>query len=430
MAKDKLIIVSLDAFGTADLEYALTLPNFKAFRKKAALVESVETVYPSLTYICHTSIVTGQYPKDHGVINNTRIQPQRLSPDWYWYAQDISAPTIFDVAKENGYTVSTILWPVTGRSKAIDYNIAEIFANRKWHSQTAVSLWASSPKYLIEKNHKFGHLRQGIRQPELDDFVTAVAVDTLKNEQPDLMAIHLVDLDSTRHGFGVTSAEAKQAIQRMDSHLGELFEIIAKIPAYQDAHVVLLGDHYQIDAHAVIRPNHLFEKAGYLTVNQNRMITDYQLYAKGTDGSCYIYQKGHSITFAELEALLAPLADYIDTIYTHAEAVAMGADQDCFAIIEAQAGYYFESDVVRPVVESSHKDIPGVKFLKASHGYSPEKDNYTTMMMVSGPKINPGVIVPTARLVDEGPTFLALLDLEFPNEVSGNVIEELLKNDK
>lgn len=427
MVKEKLIIISLDAFGTADLEYALTLPNFKAFRERAALVEKVETVYPSLTYMCHTSIMTGQYPKDHGVVNNTKIQPDRLSPDWYWYSKNIKVPSVFDIAKQNGYSVSAILWPVTGRSKSIQYNIAEIFANRKWQSQTLVSLYASSVKYIAEKNQKFGHLRNGISQPELDDFVTAVAVDTLKKEQPDVMAIHLVDLDSTRHSYGVTSSEAKEAIKRMDKHLGEIFETLEKNSTYANAHVVLLGDHYQIDTHAVIRPNHLLEKSGLLTANDKREIIDYQVYVKGADGSAYIYQKGQGISFAYLTELLAPLNQYIERIYTHEEAVAMGADAECFAIIEAKHGYYFESDIMRPVVESTKKNIPGVKLMRGSHGYSPDKDNYTTMMMASGPKINKDVVVPSARLVDEGPTFLALLDLAFPNQTSGQVITEILK---
>lgn len=424
---NKLIIISLDAFGTADLDFALTLPNFKAFRAQAALVEQVTTVYPSLTYICHTSIITGQYPRDHGIVNNTLRQPERFSPDWYWYAQAIQAPTIFDVAKAQGYSVATILWPVTGRSRASDYNIAEIFANRKWQTQTLVSLYASSGQYLLEKNQRFGHLRNGIRQPELDDFVTAVAVDTIKEQQPDVMAIHLVDLDSTRHEHGVQSAAAQEALQRLDGHLGEIMAALAREPAYEKAHVVLLGDHYQIDTHTVIRPNHLFQAAGWLTVNRRRQITDYSVYAHAADGACYIYTTGEPISMAALEKVLTPLADYIETIYSRDEAVALGADADCFAILEAKPGYYFQSDMLRPLMESSHQQIPGGKFLRASHGYSPAKPDYTTMMMVSGPKINAQAVVPTARLIDEGPTFLALLDLAFPHQVSGQVITELLR---
>lgn len=428
MPSKKLVIVSLDAFGTEDLAYALTLPNFKKYRQEAALVEAVESVYPSLTYMCHTSIVTGQYPKDHGIINNTLLQPNRISPDWHWYTKYIKTPTLFDIASENGLSVSTILWPVTGKSKSIDYNIAEIFANRKWHSQVAVSLLASSAKYLIEKNHKFGHLRSGIKQPELDDFVTAVAVDTIENEQPDVMAIHLVDLDSTRHGFGVKSPEAKAAIERMDAHLGQLFHAIETTPAYKEAHIVLLGDHYQIDTQVVIRPNHLFKEAGLIQTKAQNEIQDYKVYAKAADGSCYIYVKDHdAFTMAQLKEILAPLKPYIETFYNRDEAVALGADPECFALIEASEGYYFESDVERPIMEDTNKHIPGVKLLKASHGYSPKKEKYTTMFMAKGPKIRAGETLASGRLVDEGPTMLAMLDLAFKTPVEGKVLGQIFK---
>lgn len=426
MTSKKLVIISLDAFGTADLDYALTLPNFKQFHKGAALVHKVESVYPSLTYMCHTSIVTGQYPKDHGIINNTFIQPNRISPDWYWYANYIKTPTLFDIAKSAGLSVSTILWPVTGRSKAVDFNVAEIFANRKWHSQVAVSLLASSPKYLIEKNSKFGHLRDGIKQPALDNFVTAVAVDTIENEQPDVLAIHLVDLDSTRHGYGVKSDEARAAIDRMDGHIGQIFQAIDQTPGYEDAHIVLLGDHYQIDTQIVIRPNHLLLKEGYLRANKHQEISDYDVYIKGADGSAYVYVKDdYPFTMDQLKTTLSPLSEYIERIYTNEEAINMGADPNCFALLEAKAGYYFESDIARPIMEDTNKNIPGVKLLKASHGFGPDKENYTTMFMAKGPKIKAGAKVESGRLVDEGPTMLAMLDLAFPNQTAGKVIEDI-----
>ena len=34
MTNKKLCMISLDAFGQADLEYALTLPNFKMFGRR------------------------------------------------------------------------------------------------------------------------------------------------------------------------------------------------------------------------------------------------------------------------------------------------------------------------------------------------------------------------------------------------------------
>ena len=103
MGKRKLYIISLDAFGADDLAFAKTLPHFQEIINRSALVKEVESVYPSLTYVAHTSIATGMYPNRHGVVHNTHLQPERQSPDWYWYAKEIKKATIFDVAKQAGY---------------------------------------------------------------------------------------------------------------------------------------------------------------------------------------------------------------------------------------------------------------------------------------------------------------------------------------
>lgn len=125
-------------------------------------------------------IITGQYPAVHGIINNTKLQPRRQSPDWFWYRKDIQLMPLYDVAKEKGLTTAAFLWPVTAGSK-IDYNLAEIFPNRIWTNQVLVSLKVSSPLFLYEMNKKYGKLSHGIKQPWLDDFVTACAVDTIKS---------------------------------------------------------------------------------------------------------------------------------------------------------------------------------------------------------------------------------------------------------
>jgi predicted AlkP superfamily pyrophosphatase or phosphodiesterase len=60
----------------------------------------------------------------------------------------------------------------------------------------------------------------------------------------------------------------------------------------------------------------------------------------------------------------------------------------------------------------------------ACHGYSPEKENYGTILMASGKGIQ-HVTLPSIRLIDEGPTFARLLGVSLGN-TDGNVIEELL----
>ena len=55
--KKKLLLISLDAMIGKDIEILKQLPTFGPILKKASIVKSVETVYPSMTYTAHASIV-------------------------------------------------------------------------------------------------------------------------------------------------------------------------------------------------------------------------------------------------------------------------------------------------------------------------------------------------------------------------------------
>ena len=93
-------------------------------------------------------------------------------------------------------------------------------------------------------NHRYGHLRHWIKQPWLDDFITACAVDTLKNE-PDLTLIHLVDMDSMRHRYGVRSKQAQEAWRGHDSRVAKLIQATKDAGTFEQTNFVFLGDHYQ-----------------------------------------------------------------------------------------------------------------------------------------------------------------------------------------
>ena len=131
---NRLYMISLDAVGSKDIESLSTLPSFSRFRKQAAECLSVESVYPSLTYPAHTSMVTGKWPKNHGIVNNTKNQPHYARPDWYFTRKLIRGTTIYDEMIKKGWRVCSLLWPVTGKSR-IQYNLPEIHPNRFWQKE-------------------------------------------------------------------------------------------------------------------------------------------------------------------------------------------------------------------------------------------------------------------------------------------------------
>lgn len=266
-------------------------------------------------------------------------------------------------------------------------------------------------------------------QPWLDDFITACAVDTLKNKQPDLTLIHLVDMDSMRHRYGVRSDEAKAALQRLDGRVARLIRATKDAGTYDQTNFVILGDHYQINVDKMIHLNQLFAKQGWLTPVDGKTTYkgNWRVTAKTCDGETYVYARGN-VDLGKVKQVIASV-EGVEHIYDGAEAVKLGADPKCAFLVEAKPGYYFTDEVNRPaVVEKvdpaslgTHDRYHGV------HGYGPNQPNYFTTAIFAGPDIREGATVEGAHLVDEGPTFAALLGLKYPAPTAGQPIRGVLK---
>ena len=126
-------------------------------------------------------------------------------------------PTIYDALKANGLTSAGILWPVTAKS-SITYNLPEVVAING-ENQALKVLKNGSPLFCLGLELKYGRIREGTSQPYLDDFSTACAVDTIKRKRPNLMLLHLIDLDDTKHAYGTKGQAVDNVIERMDKRL-------------------------------------------------------------------------------------------------------------------------------------------------------------------------------------------------------------------
>jgi predicted AlkP superfamily pyrophosphatase or phosphodiesterase len=424
-----LVIISLDSLGFNDInEHQSELPTLNKLVNGGTWVKEVSGIYPTLTYPSHTTIITGQYPNVHGIVNNTKIQTTRRSPDWYWYQKDVQVPTLYDLAHKNKMKTAAFLWPVTAGSK-ITYNLAEIFPNRIWTNQVLVSLKASSPLFILEMNKKYGKLRNGIKQPQLDEFITACAVDTIKNKKPNLTLLHLVDMDSMRHRYGVRSSEAMAALRRLDEHVKQVIDATKEAGTFEDTNFVILGDHYQINVDKMIHLNTLFAKRGWLTGKPDQTIRkDWSVLAKTCDGSTYIYTKD----FSQIQRLREVISgvEGVERVYSNEEAIARGADPKCTLMVEAKAGYYFTDEGSRSnVVERVMPEMMGhPDRYQGVHGYDPNKPGYKTTIIFNGPMVKENQTIDGAKLVDEAPTFAKLLGLKFPEPLAGSTIEGIFKD--
>lgn len=429
MKNKYVIVISFDAVSEEDLEFLSKQPNFSKLIKNGALIKNVESVYPSLTYPAHATIVTGKYPKNHGVINNTVLDFKNDNPDWYWYRKYIKGDTIFDLAEKSGMKTCSILWPVTARSK-ITYNMPEIFCTKRYDNQILKSALAGSKIYQVNMNKKFGYLRQGMEEPYLDNFATEVAKKTIRELKPNLILLHLIDSDSQKHKYGIENKEVIESLKRHDERLGEIIESLKLAGIYEDSTIIALGDHSQINVNNVIKLNSILMKNDLINVNGNK-IKSYKAIAKSCDGSSYIYLKNKNDVDTRkkvrdiLNELKNKYSNVIEEVYNNEEIKNLGADINASFMIEAKRGYYFIDDFLGEAIEVIDESSKIKHKLRASHGYLPSRDNYKTFFIAYGKTIKKGVVLEKGKLINHGPTIAKILDIDL-RDCDGIVEERIL----
>src|ERR1700758_2619477 len=94
--------------------HGLKAPTLRRFLKEGTYADGVQGVVPTVTYPSHTTLMTGVWPAKHGIYANTTFDPLgENARGWYWYAEDIRVPTLWDAAAKAGRTTASIQWPVT-----------------------------------------------------------------------------------------------------------------------------------------------------------------------------------------------------------------------------------------------------------------------------------------------------------------------------
>lgn len=434
---EHIILISIDALFTDDYTYINNLPNFRRFFFKGTVAREVKSIFPTLTYPVHTSIITGVKPNRHKIYNNIKFQPGIKEPEWNWYYEYISSPTIIDLVKEHNMKTAAFLWPVTAGAtpRKIDYNVPEIWPV-KGENQVWLSLRTGSFFFILKNYFKFGHILDGINQPNLDDFTTAAVCDLIKSKKPNLTLVHLLELDMIRHRTGVHSAESIEVLRRMDERIGRIIDATREAGIYDNTTIIMFGDHGFVDINKKVSLNAIFKNEELLTFENNNL-TSWKAYANSFDGGAYIYinnEKKQSIQRQTYNKVLEILKQQkyngiIEKIYDETNFQNLNVDGDFTFIALATPGYYIVNDwhqkpPVKEIDKSNLKNSAETKYI-AMHGYRPDLENYNTLLLAKGSGIKKSNEIKNINLIDIAPTVAKLFGLKMHN-TDGSVIENML----
>lgn len=419
--KSKYLIISIDALRHDDLPFLRTLPNFSKLIDNGCIAKRVQSIFPSVTYPCHATILTGCYPSKHGIYNNYLFTPGNLKPNWFWEYTHFKKKTLIDCAIESGLKVSSIFWPVTAGLK-IPYNIPEVLPHDRYKSQFSASMKYSSKFFLGKCYLKHGSILKGIAQPQLDDFAIECALDSLK-KNVDFALFHFTDLDSMRHSYGTKSKESFLALKRHDLRLGRILSLLKERNELENTSIFLLGDHSFKDVQFKVHINSFLREKGFITLNDDGSLKDYSAYAHKCDGSCEIFLKDGESLDSVVSLFHKDTKEKLgikDVLYS-SSLTKYKVGNNIKIMLNAKDGYKFTSEFANDnIVEMLTKSES-----KGEHGYLPDEDDYSTLLICSGRGIKTGVTLEKVNLIDIAPTFSKLLGCTLP-QIDGRVISEFL----
>jgi predicted AlkP superfamily pyrophosphatase or phosphodiesterase len=420
-----VIMISIDGlvpdYYTSPGRLGLRVPALIQMKLGGAYADGVEGVYPTVTYPAHTTLITGVRPAVHGIIQN-RIFEAPTEPqtrEWYWFSNALKSETLWGLAKKAGLVTAAVGWPVTVGAD-IDYNMPEIMDPNETPSTPKRTLQYTTPTLLA-----------GLKGLNLsadattDARRTAVSEFIIKTYKPNLMLIHLIELDGTHHKFGTRTPQAIETAEREDGFVARIVEAVKAAGIFEKTTFLLVSDHGFADVAKRFEPGVVLVKEKLITLDGSGKAVDWKAAVWPAGGSCAIVLRNpdDKETARKVQAVFSRIAEQnggpLNRVLTQEELKRLGAVPNATLMLEAAPKFAFGDDLTGPEVHET-KDYRG------THGHLPSRAELRSALIVYGEAAKVGARMPLARMIDIAPSAAGLLGLRF-QVVEGSPIRELIK---
>ncbi|WP_294374792.1 alkaline phosphatase family protein [uncultured Clostridium sp.] len=428
---NRLIIFSVDALVYEDLQELEKKPFFKEILDGGSRVNRMRSIYPTVTYPVHSTLITGTYPEKHGVINNEEFHVGQIASDWNWNRKSIKVEDIFDSAKKAGKTTAAVYWPVTGNHKSIDYLINEYCSlDKKADVHKLFSDAGTSEEVYENVVKKYCDGLDVSTHPGSDIFCINCACEIIRRYKPDVIAIHPANIDGMRHKTGVFSSAVTEELNVVEKQLEQIITATKNAGVFEETNFIILSDHGQMNITRVVNPNVILKEAGLIETDENGKITDWKAYVHSAAMSAQVYLKDTQDKEIEdkVYKLLCSLRDEqvygIEEVFTAEEIKEKEHLSGDFSfVIETDGFTTFGNDWNRPLV--SPLDTTDYKFGHATHGYLPEKGPQP-VFIAYGPDIERGVVLENGNVINVASTIVKLFGGSLESS-DGQSMDEILK---
>lgn len=265
-----LDIVGLDVshFDSLSQKY----PNISSLFEKGGEYGYMKPVFPSVTCTVQASILTGKYPKDHGIISNGYFDRENLQTlFWEQSTNLVQSEKIWDTIKSKNDMLKTamLFWQNSMYSNN-DY----VVTPRPIHLENGqMDMWCYSKpvNYYEEISKEVGEFNLmnywgPFASIKSSEWISKSVQYTIKNHRPNLIYAYFPQLDYSAQKFGHSGSQVIEDLIQIDNYVGNIIEKVKEAGIFDDTHFLLLSEYGFNDVADAIPINRILRENGLLQV--------------------------------------------------------------------------------------------------------------------------------------------------------------------
>jgi hypothetical protein len=405
---------------TGDLG-SVDMPVLASLARQGIWAGAVRSVAPAAAYPAHATLLSGQLPAAHGIASDRLLGTKGVRATPYWHVSHLRAPTLWQVAAEDGRRVLALAWPSTVGA-SIPQLIPDLVPSRQGETWLGVLADAATPELLQGAARAGGGASETDRPgPERDAVLVAIACDGLQSsEPPDLLLLHLSQTREALRGFGPGSPRVAAAFASADALVARLLSCLRTALRLESAAILVVGDHGTLDVHTSVFPNAILREQGLIRMARSAPgstqtgIASWSAIARSNGGSAFVYAESEGDAVRARRALVAEAeSSHAFRVISAREMLEISADPEAWFGLEAEPGFVFGDSASRPVLRPAA--------IRGAWGYLPDRAEMDAGFVAWGRGIRVGVRIPHMQLADVAPTVARLLGVDL-GDVEGRTL--------
>ena len=387
-------------------KHGLKIPNLRRLLAEGAHASGVTGVLPTVTYPSHMTMVTGVAPAKHGIIANSPFDPfSKNMGGWYWYAEDIKVPTLWDAAAKAGVITASVDWPATVGAN-ITFNIAQYWRAENGEDRKLIRA-LSTPGLLTEAERVVGAYTDGNDYSIGGDVRRAAFnVYVLEKKRPRFFLSYFGSLDEEEHKSGPYSAATFAVLEQLDGVVAQVRAAAEKIDGGR-AIICVVSDHGFALSDKEVNLNAALHDAGLIELNEQGKVKSWRAFAWYGGGSAGIMLRDSPDNEARKKAgeimrrLANDPASGVSRVIDQTSGQRVAGFPDAAFVVAVRPPYRLGGKLQGPVTVQARSG--------GTHGYMPGVREMDSSFFIAGPGIAAGGDLGQIDMRDIAPTLAALL---------------------